>query len=287
MRKHKFDVFISHSSKDKPFALNLYYNIIANGKFPWFDASELEVSDKLFEALSQGLENSAGYLLLASKFSLEESAGVQYELACVKKRLDIDPNFKVWILRLDKKVELPDWLAEFLYVDFDEKFPEGSLLKLVEAVTGQSWILDLTRSVFLSNQNLFESADINSVWDLIVRQQTIRLSQMKSLLLNPGQTFDEVVDTVKRVSEISVFRQLPVWQPFWTQLDVGVYETSFPVRMRIAPRVTLDGLPDKYSWRFMEHSPVHCVIEIIQKNSGMRVRHVVPFLPITEFDAEL
>jgi hypothetical protein len=62
-----FDVFISHSSKNKELARFAFYNGVSNGLKPWFDEALIHVGDDIRPVLRQGIADSRAYLLLHSK----------------------------------------------------------------------------------------------------------------------------------------------------------------------------------------------------------------------------
>lgn len=53
-----FDVFISHSSKNKEIARLTYYNGIANGLRPWFDESLFAVGDEMLPTLDAAIHDA-------------------------------------------------------------------------------------------------------------------------------------------------------------------------------------------------------------------------------------
>lgn len=78
-----FDVFISHSTKNKAIARLAYYNGIANGLRPWFDESLFVVGDEMLSTLEAAVEDSAAYILFANDYALA-SRWVQ-TLCCAAK----------------------------------------------------------------------------------------------------------------------------------------------------------------------------------------------------------
>jgi TIR domain len=61
-----FDVFISHSSRNKEIARLTYYNGISNGLRPWFDEALFQAGDEMLPTLESAIQDSAAYLLFAS-----------------------------------------------------------------------------------------------------------------------------------------------------------------------------------------------------------------------------
>ena len=100
-----FDIFISHSSKNKEIARLTYYNGISNGLRPWFDEALFKAGDEMLPTLVSAIEDSAGYLLFASKEALA-SDWVQKEMNAAEARKTADPTFNILVVKLEP-CELP------------------------------------------------------------------------------------------------------------------------------------------------------------------------------------
>jgi hypothetical protein len=288
--KNEFGPFISHNSKDKGLAVAIYNNLFANGVFPWLDINQLRISDDLEQTLRTGIEQSSSFLFIASRHSLaENNKFVELELALARAKRCADPSFKIFILLCDSECELPKWMSNFLYEKLDPGNEPLSISRLTDAITGHSFLLESFRSFFLSKPTPAEVDAPLHLWDSALRRNILQLGQIRSLLQAPGINDEEIADTVATLRDISLFRGLPAAQHFWTQPDIGVYETIFARRMRVRPKITLFGLPNNYHFREIEKSEIHCVIEVIDNLTGTRVNHVVPFNPVGDvsFDAEI
>lgn len=101
-----FDVFISHSSRNKEIARLIYYNGIANGLRPWFDEPLFSVGDEMLPTLEAAIQESTAYLLFASEQALD-SNWVQHEMRFAELRKEKDPGFKLIVVKLDD-CELPE-----------------------------------------------------------------------------------------------------------------------------------------------------------------------------------
>ena len=72
-------VFISHSSKDKPFVRKLKEDLNFNGIETWVNEDELKVGDKLLDSLMLGLESSTHFIIVLSN-NIKGSNWVETEI---------------------------------------------------------------------------------------------------------------------------------------------------------------------------------------------------------------
>jgi hypothetical protein len=64
-----WDVFLSHASEDKPFAVPLAEALTARGLRVWLDVSQLTIGDRLRESIDRGLARSRfGVVILSPSF---------------------------------------------------------------------------------------------------------------------------------------------------------------------------------------------------------------------------
>src|SRR4051794_29410783 len=62
-----FDVFLSHSSKDKPVVRSLAERLKRDGLKVWFDQWEIRLGDSIYAKIRDGLERSRILLLFMSR----------------------------------------------------------------------------------------------------------------------------------------------------------------------------------------------------------------------------
>jgi hypothetical protein len=128
-------VFISHSSRDKPFVRKLVQELEQRHLNVWFDERELKVGDSIVAGVSAGLRNSDYLIVVLSKSSVA-SRWVQEELnAALMEELSGEGRPVLPVLIDD--CELPPLLKSRLYADFRTDFSAG-LKKLLAVLTQES-----------------------------------------------------------------------------------------------------------------------------------------------------
>lgn len=124
-------VFLSHSSKDKPFVSRLATDLKSKGVPVWFDQWELKVGDSLSERIERGISQSGWLAIVVSKNS-SNSDWVQKELRAAQARELRDKSVFVLPIIIDD-CEIPLFLLDKLYADFRASYDQGleALLKRV------------------------------------------------------------------------------------------------------------------------------------------------------------
>ena len=143
MSTHSF--FISHSSATKELARHIYYNAIANGLSPWYDEAFLAVGDVLASEIEKGIYASSDFLLLHCKQAMEKK-WVPLEMEIAKGKYEKDASTKIVVVKLDDEPLNDPFWEKFLYVDWNQLDQQGSLLKLMEVITGKKGIAAITAS---------------------------------------------------------------------------------------------------------------------------------------------
>lgn len=122
-----FDVFLSHSSKDKPVVRALAERLRADGLRVWFDEWIIEPGDSIPSKVDEGLEKSA-VLVLCMSANAFGSDWAQLESYTFRFRDPLNKQRRFVPLRLDD-AEIKASLAQFLYLDWhtgkqDETYPK-------------------------------------------------------------------------------------------------------------------------------------------------------------------
>ena len=112
----EFDVFLSHSTKDKPIVRALAQRLQQDGVRVWFDEWEILPGDSIFSKIEHGLEHSRRLLLFMSHASLT-SDWATLESQTVRFRNPLNKGRRLIPIRLDD-TEPRGTLAQFLHIDW-------------------------------------------------------------------------------------------------------------------------------------------------------------------------
>jgi len=131
----EYDVFLSHSSKDKHIVREIAERLRSDGLKVWFDEKVIEPGDMIGSEIENGLENSCSLAFFMSKNAFD-SDWVTLERQTAIFR---DPTNKQrrFIPVLIEKCKIPEMLAQFAYIDLctDSK---TEYIKLLRASTPDS-----------------------------------------------------------------------------------------------------------------------------------------------------
>jgi small GTP-binding protein len=133
-KSFNYDVFISHSSKDKPVIRKLAKRLKIDGLRVWLDEWVIQPGDMIGLKIEQGLEQSRTLILAMSKAAFQ-SEWVTLERHTMMFR---DPTNKDrrFIPLLIEDCTVPDIIAQFAYIDWREKV-EKTYVKLLSACRGE------------------------------------------------------------------------------------------------------------------------------------------------------
>jgi len=127
----KYDVFLSHSARDKPAVRELAQQLKANGLHVWFDEWEIHPGDSIPAKIEEGLEYSR-VLVLCMSANAFGSDWTQLEAGTFRFRDPLNKERRFIPLRLDD-TPIKSSLAQFLYIDWRAKDHEQQYAKLLDA----------------------------------------------------------------------------------------------------------------------------------------------------------
>src|SRR5262245_52184692 len=121
-KRFAYDVFISHTSKDKPAVRKLAERLKKDGLRVWFDEWSIQPGDLISLKIEQGLEQSRT-LILAMSYNAFASEWVTLERHTALFRDPTNAERRFIPLRLDD-AEITDTLKQFAYIDWRQKTQE-------------------------------------------------------------------------------------------------------------------------------------------------------------------
>jgi hypothetical protein len=116
--KKKFDVFLSHNSKDKPWVFDLKNTLQTCGIKVWLDKDEIRPGDLFAETLERGIKESKAVALVISPDAMN-SGWVKAEYY---RALSLATNNQLQLIPvLYKQAEIPGFLQDRNWVDFSDE----------------------------------------------------------------------------------------------------------------------------------------------------------------------
>lgn len=116
-------VFLSHSSKDKPFVRQLAADLAAKNILVWLDEQQINVGDSINDKISQGLVESDYFVLALSNNSIN-SEWVKKELNTALIGEIESKKVRVLPIKLSE-CNIPPLLRDKKYADFTQSYNKG------------------------------------------------------------------------------------------------------------------------------------------------------------------
>lgn len=127
----KFDVFLSHSAKDKAVVRELAALLTKDGVRVWLDTEQIKPGDSIPAKIEEGLEHSR-VLLLCLSVNAFGSDWAQLESGTFRFRDPLNKDRRFIPLRLDD-APIQGALAQFMYLDWRTPEREQEYSKLLQA----------------------------------------------------------------------------------------------------------------------------------------------------------
>ncbi len=125
-------LFLSHSSTDKPFVRKLAADLVARDISVWFDEWEIAVGDSLMTKIEEGITSSAYFGIVLSKASVGATGWVRRELE-TGFAMELEKRRVFLLPILLEQCEVPPLLKGKKYANFASDYETG-LQELVEAI---------------------------------------------------------------------------------------------------------------------------------------------------------
>lgn len=130
-----YDVFLSHSAKDKPVVRDVAERLRKDGLRVWFDEWEIRPGDSIPAKIEEGLERSR-VLVLCMSANAFGSDWAQLESGTFRFRDPLNKERRFLPLRLDD-APIKGSLAQFLYINWLPAVREQEYAKLLAACRGE------------------------------------------------------------------------------------------------------------------------------------------------------
>lgn len=287
MARKPFDLFISHSSKNKEIAERLYWLAVTNQLSVWYDSRYLEAGLQLRAQLEKGIAQSANYLLFLTPEALS-SEFVRFEMGVAKARVERHGDLKVIVVKLSAEVELDEWWNQFVFEDWSQNPSEAAqLVPFLSRFLGTDPVGWITEASFLSQtpSTVFTN-ESRTVIEHARNATLYYLSAMKAVMQNAGATAQERAETLDQLAQLSLLQELPAISGASIPIRPGEFEYIHSVRMRIPPRVGLMGLPEDYVFE-SKGNHISTRVRILDARTRQLVTHPVPLAFSMTLDAEL
>ena len=177
-RTAKPDIFISHSSRDKPAALRLATTLNFCAVDVWLDDWELEVAQSLSDEIAKAMNDSRYIaILITENYNTTVWTKTEYKKALAREQKE---NRTVMLPLIVGEAQIPDFLEDKIYIDLRTEYFAG-ITKLVGMIHG---LTPFRVSHALAER---QPQSVSDVWSLL---QSIGFEPYVVL---GGDDFDEVL----------------------------------------------------------------------------------------------
>lgn len=286
--KNSHEFFISHSSKTKELARHIFYLAVANDISVWYDEALLERGNNVKEFLRRGIESSNTFLLLHCKQAMD-SSWVAFEMEVSEQKAARDPLYRRIVIKLDDEA-LPESWQPFLYTSWNQDDLPGSISGVLLDITRKKLISDLAGTALLSmNPSLVFQNNSGTIAEHSRNYVLYYLAHIKLALTSLSETryTTEVQDSLVKILQLSLFKDMPLLHGGIFPIEPGVYEVVYGSRMIMPPKITMRNLPDHYSCLVLSNNEISCKVAIVDAVTKEIVRHPTPFAFSIELDARL
>jgi hypothetical protein len=195
-------IFMSHSSKDKPFVRRLSEDLKALGHEPWLDEWEIKVGECIVSKISHGIKD-ADYAIVVLTPDSVASGWVDREWSALYWSEIQEAGIKVLPVLL-RKCEIPPLLRSKKYADFTLKYENG-LQQLLDALSSDSVSNQFSSTLKNRSPASFrrvESKQLNLRFEFLVTGQileaevasNLQVAELKRLVMGEMSFSDQFLD---------------------------------------------------------------------------------------------
>lgn len=279
---YSYDVFLSHSSRDKSTARQVAQNLRQRGVRVWFDEWAIQPGDSIPNAIEIGLEQSRVLVLVMSK-SAFDSDWVTLERQAGLFRDPANQDRRFIPIRLDnlENTQIPMMLRHYKYIDFVNE-PSGCYEQLVQ----------------LCRQTPVETATIANTTPQPLRSSEVahasakekRLQEAKQMLQDRlGEQFDlcECIDsdaneTLFRARDRMLHREVAIKIPNLPPCEAEVMASKFYKKMRAVSMINHHNVVPVFGGFRIDHLPILVMgyipgvtlAELIEKTGAQPLRKI-------------
>ncbi|HEV2991764.1 MAG TPA: toll/interleukin-1 receptor domain-containing protein [Candidatus Angelobacter sp.] len=136
----QMDVFLCHSSADKPVVRNLWEKLKADGFAPWLDEKELLPGQQWELAIRKAIDCAGAILVCLSSGSINKEGFLQREIGLVIDKASEKPEDTIFLIpvRLED-CTVPLRLKEFHWVNLFEEWGYARLLQALQTRAATLW----------------------------------------------------------------------------------------------------------------------------------------------------
>lgn len=110
IRKHRFKLFLSHASEDKPLVEEVSRHIKSSGVAFWLDKEEIVASDSLTGGITDGIKDVTHFILFLTNHALQSS------WVTTETELAVQHNLPIIIIRTED-INIPPHLSDLLRIE--------------------------------------------------------------------------------------------------------------------------------------------------------------------------
>jgi|GEM_PF-5670978 len=156
----RFDVFLSHNSKDKPQVRRLRDALEAQRLNVWYDEDELPPGLEFAEYLEKGIRNSDSVIVVIGENGIGPWASMEMNAALTIAARTRIPLIPVLLAKPTQDLQLPLFLQTRTWVDLSSGINDTTLRKLLWGITGEKSDDSLTESADETTQAAETSASV-------------------------------------------------------------------------------------------------------------------------------